>query len=87
MLKNNVVRSLENLSSQANSSLREVLSLPLKVSLLILEEPPFLLETLLLLQRVAVVQKSCRLVIERRVELLLDRQKTSVLIICDQIIL
>lgn len=65
----------EYLSPQADSSFCEVLPLPLKVSLLLLEELPFLLEALLLLQRVAVVEQSRRLLIERRVELLLHRHK------------
>lgn len=52
-------------SSQANSSLCEVLPLPVKVSLLFLKQPPLLFEALLLLQTVAVMKKSCRLVVKR----------------------
>lgn len=57
-------KRLAYLSAQANSSLGEVLSLLLKVSLLLFEEPPLLFEALLLLQRVAVVKESCRLVVK-----------------------
>lgn len=58
------IRELEYLSPQANSSFGEVLSLSLKVSLLLLKEPPFLFETLLLLQCVAVIEKSCCLIVK-----------------------
>lgn len=75
------IRNFEYLSPQANSSLCEVLSLPLKVSLLFLKEPPLLFETLLLLQCVAVVKKSCRLIIKRCVELLLCMHKTDTLLL------
>lgn len=71
------IKRLKYFSSQANSSLCEVLSLPLEVSLLFLKKPPFLFEALLLLQCVAVMKKSFRLVVKRCVELLLQRQKLS----------
>lgn len=55
---------MAHFSSQADGSLREVLSLPRKVSLLLLEKPPLLFESLLLLQRVAVVKERCRLIVK-----------------------
>lgn len=64
---------MAHFSSQADGSLREVLSLPRKVSLLLLEKPPLLFESLLLLQRVAVVKERRRLVVKGWVQLLLGR--------------
>lgn len=65
---------MAHFSSQADGSLREVLSLPRKVSLLLLEKPPLLFESLLLLQRVAVVKERCRLIVKGWVQLLLSRR-------------
>ena len=57
--------------SKSDGGLCEVLPLPLKVALLLLKEPPLLLEALLLLQRVAVVEERCRFIVERGVQLFL----------------
>lgn len=68
-------KRLAYFSSQANSSLCEVLSLLLKVSLLLFKKPPLLFEALLLLQCVAIVKESCCLIIKGRVQLLLSRNQ------------
>ncbi len=68
----NVFVCIQYLVSQTNSSFSEVLPLSLKVPLLLIEESPLLFEALFLLQRVAVVQQSCRLLITRWAQLLLQ---------------
>ncbi len=63
---------IQYLVSQTNSSFGEILPLSLKVPLLLTEEHPLLFDALFLLQRVAVVQQSCRLLVTRRAQLLLQ---------------
>lgn len=59
-----VTQTRTHLSAQANGSLCKVLSLSLKVSFLLLKQPPFLFKTLLLLQGVAVMKKRSRLIVK-----------------------